>query len=177
MHQSQIHVQLPQADFCILYHSENLIPMPGSGSDTENVFPFHMTHSPIGLVFWDYDPDFPIPNYIINQIVGRATDKISAAIARNPAVENQPVSRMGRWTHPARKFDLYIIPKIPNMKYGHLYSVFALLEEWASVYETGQCEFDIWAWPGMSVQKKLGRGHFGKDMIGGLKAANRSETG
>ena len=151
--------------------------MPGSGSETENIFPFHMTHSPLGVIFTDYDPILPIPNYIIDQLLARATGILSAAIARNPAVENEPIPRVAKWTHPADEIVLFIEPEYPDMNYGHLYSLFGLLEEWARVYRAEECSLEIWAWPGMSSQTKLGMGHIVKDPDWGFKAANRSETG
>ncbi len=154
--------------------------MPGSGSETDNRFPFHMTHSPLGVVFTDYDPILAIPNFnfIIDQFLAHAIGILSAAMAFNPAFENKPIPHAGKWTPPAGGMAFYTEPEYPNMNWGHLYSLIGLLEEWVRVYRAEECSLEIWAWPGMSSQTKLGMARIVKDPEWESKAAkNRSETG
>ncbi|KAL8918399.1 MAG: hypothetical protein Q9208_007369 [Pyrenodesmia sp. 3 TL-2023] len=142
--------------------------MPG------NEFPFHMTLSSIGLIFVDYDyiPFMVVPNEIINLDLNQAIRAVSADLARDPTLEDQPVrDEYLKWNNAVDDIALFIEPMRPNMTHGNLFAVLHLLRIWAQEYQGVQCSFVIWAWPGTARQKRLGQGHFLGDPDPPLKSA------
>ncbi|KAL8768194.1 MAG: hypothetical protein Q9209_005503 [Squamulea sp. 1 TL-2023] len=135
--------------------------MPGDKYDITARLPFHMTtHSPIGVVFSNYDHVWVVPNFVINQILYRASQAVEAAIAGNPGLINRPLTEETSWKHPTEDVTFFIEPEVPFITYGDLGPLFRLLGSWARVYMTETCSFEIWELPRTTLQKRLGTGHF-----------------
>lgn len=145
--------------------------MPGERGDINLRFEFHMSRSPLGILFFNYEHILTVPNNIINQILTQASRSVTEAIARDPDLERRPVQEMVMWTHPVEEIALYVEPEVPNMEYADLYTLFRFLRLWAQEYEAEQCSFQIWGFPGMAQQRKLGMGHFLMDPDPPLKSS------
>lgn len=52
-----------------------------------------------------------------------------------------------------------IKPDFPEMTIGDMKALFPVLASWAAQHQSVEGSFDIWGWPGMSLQWKLGKGH------------------
>ncbi|KAI4189736.1 MAG: hypothetical protein LQ348_003757 [Seirophora lacunosa] len=150
------------------YSSVNLAPMP------HEYLPFHMSLSSMGLVFSNYESTLFVANRITNEILTRAIRAVSIDLARNPELESRPVRDVFlKWTHPVAQIALYVEPQVPNLTFGGMYGLFYLLQIWAREYQTEQCSFLIWAWPGTTQQKLLGQGHLLMDPDPPLKSSKR----
>lgn len=143
--------------------------MPGSGPNAR--FEFHMSHSPLGIVFVGYEHILVLLAYVVNQVVIQATQAVTARINENPSLEHQPIQEeFLKWTHPVEEVGLFIEPQDQNMDYGDLLPIFRLLRLWTRQYKAEEVSFEIWKYPGMgSQQKKLGMGHIMLDADPPLK--------
>ncbi|KAL8788637.1 MAG: hypothetical protein Q9213_001565 [Squamulea squamosa] len=140
-------------------HSANLLPMPGEKWDITARFPFHMTHSTVGVVFSNYDHFWFIPNLVIDQLLNRASQAVRSAIEANPSLEHRPITQETRWEHEHEDLALFLEPDVPNVTWGDMDGLFHLLGIWAHEYKTEACSFEIWQYPGMHMAKRLGMGH------------------
>ena len=132
----------------------NLLHMP------DFTFPYHMTRSRLGLNFTNYEYNFSLlRNGIIEQTLKEATQKINSQLASNPDLANQAVDDDWVYVQEEHDYLLRFEPDIPEMTYGDIPSIIPLLSTWAVQYTGVDCDFDIWAWPGTSAQRKLGIGH------------------
>ncbi|KAI4114984.1 MAG: hypothetical protein LQ345_004341 [Seirophora villosa] len=148
--------------------SVNLAPMP------HGHLPFHMSLSSMGVVFSNYESSLFVANRITNEILTRAIRAVSIDLARDPELESRPVRDVFlKWTHPIAKIALYIEPHVPHLTFGGLYSLLYLLQLWAWEYQTEQCSFLIWAWPGSVQRKLLGQGYLLMDPDPPLKSSKR----
>ncbi|KAL8959323.1 MAG: hypothetical protein Q9193_003797 [Seirophora villosa] len=148
------------------YSSVSLAPMP------LGYLPFHMSLSSMGLVFSNYESTLFVANRITNEILTQAIRAVSEDLARNPELESRPVRDVFlKWTHPIAKIALYVEPDVPNLTFGHMSRLFYLLQMWAWEYQSEQCSFLIWAWPGSTQQKLLGQGHLLMDPDPPLKSS------
>lgn len=101
-----------------------------------------------------------MPNQILQELIDQAELAVSAAIAHDPSLEHRPLHDDTKWVHPAEEIVFYVEPQMPNMSFGDLDALVRLLGVWVREYRGVECDFQVWAWPGMGMQKKLGLAHF-----------------
>ncbi|KAL8647034.1 MAG: hypothetical protein Q9226_006601 [Calogaya cf. arnoldii] len=132
-------------------NDDHLPRMPGEQ------FPYQMTRSALGVVFSDYEYTMPIQNDDVKALLWQAGEELENKLARTPSLETEPMRGEAVYIQGLDGLLLAIEPRIPYMTYGDQYALVAVLASWATRYESVECSFDIWAWPGMRQQKKLGK--------------------
>ncbi|KAI4231459.1 MAG: hypothetical protein LQ349_005593 [Xanthoria aureola] len=154
--------------------SANLIPMTGKPGDLSAHMPFHMTRSSLGFIFQNYDHHDPVSNHLIMQMLQQAIRFTAAAFVRDPSLTERPIREPYiKWTHPLSKMALYIEPIAPEITYGNLFAVYYLLRTWAQEYQAEECDFEIWGFPGMRQEMRLGMGYFSNDPDPPLKQGKK----
>ncbi|KAL8708423.1 MAG: hypothetical protein Q9220_006713 [cf. Caloplaca sp. 1 TL-2023] len=126
--------------------------------------PYHMTHSSMGLVFYDYDYRYTlgIEREVLEELIAQAAISVATSISHNPALANTRIQQTETfWQHEDEGVALAIGPPMPEITWGELQSVFPLLSGWASEWKGIECDWEIWVWPGTpATTRKLGIGHF-----------------
>ncbi|KAL8705364.1 MAG: hypothetical protein Q9201_001520 [Fulgogasparrea decipioides] len=119
-----------------------------------------MTRSPVGLIFSNYGyAHSSLSNDIIEQTLIEAAQKINHQLASKPTLANQALD--DEWVHVQEEhgYLLRFVPDIPKMTYGDIPTIIPVISTWATQYAGAECDFEIWARPGTSTQRKLGIGH------------------
>ena len=123
-------------------------------------FRYHMTRSALGLVFTGYSFTAPLRNPDVQALIVKAARKIDDQIANDPHLAIEVLVEPSTTLSADREIFLQIEPKSTRMTYGDLSALMPLLIAWAEVYESHECDFDIWALPGTALERRLGTGHF-----------------
>ncbi|KAL8852975.1 MAG: hypothetical protein Q9221_002123 [Calogaya cf. arnoldii] len=116
-----------------------------------------MTRSALGVVFSDYEYTTPIPNNDVKALLWQAGEELENKLARTPSLETEPMREEAVYIRGRNELLLAIEPRIPFMTYGEQYALLAVLASWVMRYESVECSFEVWAWPGMRQQRKLGK--------------------
>ncbi|KAL9010805.1 MAG: hypothetical protein Q9173_004297, partial [Seirophora scorigena] len=132
----------------------NLIPMP------HEPFPYQMTRSALGVIFSDYQFSLPVPNGLVRVLLRHAGEELERKLALNPSLETTAMRAKVTYVQEEHDLTFAVEPRIPQMTYGDQYAMISVLASWATRYESVECDLDIWAWPGMRQQKKLGKAYF-----------------
>ncbi|KAL8961093.1 MAG: hypothetical protein Q9193_002304 [Seirophora villosa] len=122
-------------------------------------FRYEMTLSALGVIFSKYQYTMPIPNDAVRALLRDAGEELELKLARNPKLET--TAMRAEVTYVQEEYDLAFViePQIPFMTYGDQYAMISVLASWATRYESVECNLDIWAWPGMTQQRKLGKAY------------------
>ncbi|KAL8916864.1 MAG: hypothetical protein Q9208_008296 [Pyrenodesmia sp. 3 TL-2023] len=119
-----------------------------------------MTRSPLGLIFSNYEYSYSILiNDILEQTLLEAAQEINRQLATDPNLANQALADQWVFVQEKHKYLIELVPDIPEMTYGDLPIIILVISTWATQYRGVECDFEIWAWPGTSAQRKLGTGH------------------
>ncbi|KAI4172281.1 MAG: hypothetical protein LQ346_008633 [Caloplaca aetnensis] len=120
---------------------------------------YHMTRSPIGLIFSNYEYfHFALRNQVIEQTVREAAQKINYQLVWNPDLAHQTLNDEWTYAQEEHGYLLRLVPDIPDMTYGDIPIILAVISTWATQYAGVECDIEIWARPGTSAQRKLGIG-------------------
>ncbi|KAI4176464.1 MAG: hypothetical protein LQ343_001000 [Gyalolechia ehrenbergii] len=119
-----------------------------------------MTRSSLGLIFSNYEYSYSVlHNNIIVQTLIEAAQKINQQLASNPNLANQALDDEWVYVQEEHEYQLGFVPDTPKMTYGNIPIIIPVISTWATQFAGTECDFEIWAWPGMSAQRKLGKGH------------------
>ncbi|KAL8756901.1 MAG: hypothetical protein Q9184_004351 [Pyrenodesmia sp. 2 TL-2023] len=123
-------------------------------------FPYHMTRSPLGLIFSNYEYSYSVLlNDIIQRTLIEAAQKINHQLASNPNLAHQALDDEWAYVQEEHDYLLRFVPDVPEMTYGDILTIFPVMTTWTTQYAGVECDFAIWASPGMSAQRKLGIEH------------------
>ena len=123
-------------------------------------FPFHMTHSTIGLVFTFAYP-FILPNRNVEATIAGAASRIEQELSGNPGRAEEVLTDPFEYLNDEYHLYLYIgRENPPEITWGDLENMMPILAAWAEEYKTPECDFEVWRWPMTGRQKKLGVGTF-----------------
>ncbi|KAL8776217.1 MAG: hypothetical protein Q9213_008353 [Squamulea squamosa] len=117
-----------------------------------------MTRSPLGLLFSNYEYRYSnLLNDIIERTLIEAAQQINHQIASKPTLAKQALD--DEWVHVQEEhgYLLRFVPDIPKMTYGDIPTIIPVITTWATQYTGVECDFEIWARPGMSTQRRLGK--------------------
>ncbi|KAL6716095.1 hypothetical protein ACLMJK_005661 [Lecanora helva] len=123
-------------------------------------FAYHMTDSHIGFDFTNYEYSYSrLRNDFIQQTLKEAAQKITKQLDKVPLLSNQAVKADWIYLQAPHEITLKFVPNVPKMTYGDIRPIIALLSLWATQYKGSEVDFDIWAYPGTSNNRKLGTGY------------------
>ncbi|KAL8941791.1 MAG: hypothetical protein Q9216_002029 [Gyalolechia sp. 2 TL-2023] len=101
--------------------------MPGES------FLYHVTRSPLGLLFNNYDyRSSMLLNDIIQQTLVEAGHKINQQLAQNPALRDQAVDHNWFYFQEEHRPVLNFTPDSPDMTYGNILIIIPLISTWAT---------------------------------------------
>ncbi|KAL8643923.1 MAG: hypothetical protein Q9210_007501 [Variospora velana] len=118
-----------------------------------------MSHSSMGVVFYDFEYSLPVPNPVVRTLLQQAGANLELKLALNPSLETEPMHEGAIYVEEDNQLMFAIEPRIPHMTYGDQYALIAVLASWVTQYESVECNMVVWAWPGMRQERMLGRAH------------------
>lgn len=122
-------------------------------------FRYHMTDSPLGLIFNGYSTRTLIPQAQLESLLVEGAREVGEVLSLHPELAREILYADMEVRDEAEEVWLKIEPAREIMTLGDLMRVFPVLAGWAQRYQADDCYFDIFAWPGAADQRFLGTGY------------------
>ena len=122
-------------------------------------FRYHMTRSSMGFVFSSYTATAAIPQAGLESLIAHAAEEVGETLGLHPDLALEILYEDVEWKEDdAGGISLIVEPAQPSMRFGDLMRMLLVLAGWAERFAAVECEFEIWAWPGVRSQRYLGKG-------------------